>query len=296
MKSSTGRAEVHGTQVMKDFPIDSPTSSPLPTADISFPSVPRLLVSVRSVAEACAALAGGVDIVDVKEPSHGSLGMASTKVIADIAQFVTEQSGLNTRESSSIPLSVALGEIIDWRNKNGIDALPDAVTFAKLGPSGLKDHADWRDEWFALRCRFDRERSVPLKWVAVAYADAEEARSPTIDSIFQAAAETQCAGLLIDTYSKTSGTLLNHCTESELKSLATRCHSAGLFLALAGKITRDSLPLLKAIAPNVIAIRSAACEHTDRTLSISVKAIASFRDALYEFFVSKESLSRSNGA
>ena len=34
----------------------------------------RLLVSVRSAAEARAALSGGADIIDAKEPSLGSLG------------------------------------------------------------------------------------------------------------------------------------------------------------------------------------------------------------------------------
>ena len=36
----------------------------------------RLLVSVRSADEAEAAIAGGADVIDVKEPSHGPLGMS----------------------------------------------------------------------------------------------------------------------------------------------------------------------------------------------------------------------------
>ena len=35
---------------------------------------PGLLVSVRSAAEAATALAGGADLIDVKEPSRGPLG------------------------------------------------------------------------------------------------------------------------------------------------------------------------------------------------------------------------------
>ena len=37
----------------------------------------ELLVSVRSADEAKAALAGSADIIDIKEPDHGSLGRAS---------------------------------------------------------------------------------------------------------------------------------------------------------------------------------------------------------------------------
>ena len=41
----------------------------------------NLLVSVRSRQEAAAALAGGADIIDIKEPSQGSLGRAAASVM-----------------------------------------------------------------------------------------------------------------------------------------------------------------------------------------------------------------------
>src|SRR5579872_3508444 len=46
--------------------------------------VPRLLVSVRNLAEAESALAGGCDILDIKEPAHGAMGMADVATIAAI--------------------------------------------------------------------------------------------------------------------------------------------------------------------------------------------------------------------
>ena len=36
----------------------------------------RLLVSVRNASEARAAINGGADVIDIKEPDHGPLGMA----------------------------------------------------------------------------------------------------------------------------------------------------------------------------------------------------------------------------
>src|SRR4051812_47948913 len=44
-------------------------------------AVMELLVSVRSAKEVEAALAGGADIIDAKEPSRGSLGAVSPKVL-----------------------------------------------------------------------------------------------------------------------------------------------------------------------------------------------------------------------
>ena len=46
---------------------------------------PRLLVSVRNEQEAKAAIDGGCDIVDIKEPQNGSLGRASFDVIQKVA-------------------------------------------------------------------------------------------------------------------------------------------------------------------------------------------------------------------
>ena len=48
----------------------------------------RYLVSVRSPDEARIALAGGADIVDAKEPSHGALGAVSPAAIAAIVEVV----------------------------------------------------------------------------------------------------------------------------------------------------------------------------------------------------------------
>ena len=57
----------------------------------------RLLVSVRSAAEVGAAVAGGADIVDAKEPATGSLGAVSRRVLREIALGLP----------ADVPLSIA---------------------------------------------------------------------------------------------------------------------------------------------------------------------------------------------
>ena len=47
-----------------------------------------LLVSVRSADEVAAALAGGADLIDVKEPSKGSLAPAEAEVVAAVIEAV----------------------------------------------------------------------------------------------------------------------------------------------------------------------------------------------------------------
>ena len=59
-----------------------------------------LLVSVRSADEVAAALEGGADIIDVKEPAKGPLGMAEAEVVAAVVD----------RVKGKVPVSAAMGE------------------------------------------------------------------------------------------------------------------------------------------------------------------------------------------
>ncbi len=102
--------------------------------------LPRLLVSVRSLSEAMAAVRGGVSILDIKDPSSGPLGRAAANIAAEITCAIRES-------GSGIPVSVALGEIIEWQGEFTSDQeawrrlLSEAcpVAFCKLGPSQLGD-------------------------------------------------------------------------------------------------------------------------------------------------------------
>ncbi|HEY4258940.1 MAG TPA: (5-formylfuran-3-yl)methyl phosphate synthase [Schlesneria sp.] len=236
---------------------------------------PRLLVSVRSRAEAVKALAAGANILDVKEPARGSLGMADAVSIREIAETIRDS-------GTATPLSVALGELTDWIDQTDAVLLPDEVSFAKLGMSGLNDRHDWRSLWRVIRDRFDQRRSLPLRWVAVAYADFEIARSPSIDDVVTAAIEAGCAGLLIDTFAKIGQSLGDLLSPSQLQQFAVRCHASGLFLAIAGSLKVTDLLSLGGVNADVVAIRSAACEHHDRKGTISAVKIAEFRESLTE--------------
>src|SRR5690606_3774048 len=107
---------------------------------------PRLLVSVRSEAEAVAAVAGGADIIDVKDPDRGSLGCPDAGIVEAI--------GATNGSSIDFPLTVALGECREW-NEGGEFQLPERVSLAKLGLSGLGRCDDWIAEWLAVRRRFE---------------------------------------------------------------------------------------------------------------------------------------------
>ena len=250
-------------------------------------AVPRLLVSVRSRAEAVHAIKGGAQILDVKEPDRGSLGMADLSVIEDIAAHVRECRPAGPEGpayDSSPPLSVALGELLDWADRGDVPALPREVTFAKLGLCDMAGVKEWQTEWLRIRSDFDRRRSVPLKWVAVAYADEAAARSPSLDEVVAAAAKTSCAGLLIDTATKSGQTLADIVSVTKLRETAERCHASGMFLAIAGSLTITAIRQLNNVNADIVAIRSAACRNANRRDAVDVSRVADFRAALCDVF------------
>src|SRR5437762_2077635 len=91
----------------------------------------ELLVSVRDVEEAEAALQGGAALIDIKEPSRGSLGRADDAVIRSIVAHVAMRR----------PVSAALGEWSDDKRD-----LPDAeLTYVKWGLAGCA-RRDWQSK------------------------------------------------------------------------------------------------------------------------------------------------------
>lgn len=234
------------------------------------PAVPRLLVSVRSPEEAVLALNAGVDILDVKEPNAGSLGRATFEVVEGIARELT-------RFDSTIPLSMAMGELSEWDGEPLF--LPHGVTFAKVGLA-RQPRQEWKTRWRQFRVETEAVSGLSCRWIAVAYADHVAAEAPVVEAVLDAAIETDCAGLLIDTYGKGGGSLLQHLALERLGEIVRRAREHGLLMALAGQIRREHLPDILPLQPDVIAVRSAVCRGQDRTATLCAQAIGQFRQAL----------------
>jgi uncharacterized protein (UPF0264 family) len=124
----------------------------------------------------------------------------------------------------------------------------------------------------------------PIRWVAVAYADADAAGSPSVNDVLDAAIDSQCGGLLVDTFKKGNLTLLDMIEIGQLSTLAKDCHSAGMFFAIAGKLSSDSLKHLTTVPADVIGIRSAACRKSDRTGQFDSGLVAAFKQEIQNRF------------
>ena len=220
----------------------------------------RLLVSVKNATEAVAAIRGGADIIDIKNPAHGPLGMADPITIQKIIETVGDHA----------PVSAALGELFD---EPVVNTLPRKLTFAKAGLSlNAADKREWSKPLTKL---FEQIR--PIRPVAVFYADLPVfehhgsgrvmLRCPCFENVLQWAEKNQAAGLLIDTFHKNGSGLFE--MELPLVEMVRRTQAVGLFIALAGQLSGDSLKRAMALQPDIIAVRSAVCEGDDRQATVT---------------------------
>jgi uncharacterized protein (UPF0264 family) len=213
-----------------------------------------LLVSVRSAAEAEAAVRGGASLIDVKEPLNGPLGKADDTVIAGVIECVAGRR----------PVSAALGELIDQH-----PSIPRMrLDFIKWGLSRCSGDSEWQRVLGRLiSCRHVGDPRI----VVVAYADWRIARAPSVAEVVHFACQWRDIVFMIDTFEKgkdtRSGarrTLLDWLSLDEIRCHCERCRQASIEVAVAGSLTEESIEQLIPARPDWFAVRGAVCGRADR--------------------------------
>ena len=217
----------------------------------------RLLVSVRDADEALAALAGGADLIDIKEPAHGALGAAHQQTWHEVIHAIAGRA----------PLSAALGELLDVPTDREFSGL----ALVKAGLAGCATHKAWK----ARLQQFHTSLPATTGLVAVIYADAACAAAPAPLEVLDMAIQMQLGTVLIDTFNKARGDLWTALGEGELTQLVERARHHGIKVALAGSIGLKTIHRALELAPDWIAVRGAACEggRTGRISTARVSAL-----------------------
>jgi len=232
----------------------------------------RLLVSVRSVDEVNAALAGGADIIDVKEPTRGALGDADPEVVRAVAAQVP----------SSIPVSVALGDPDTADVPATVGRLAPqreaGEVILKLGAAGATSEIETENRLIAA---IDSASSAAAPTVvAVAYADWQLAGAPSPSAVARAAARAGAAGVLLDTYMKDGGDLFSSISPEALKRWVEEARSLGLLVAVAGSLDSEGIVRARSALPDVVGVRGAACDG-GRLGRVSADRIRALRVAMH---------------
>lgn len=232
----------------------------------------RLLVSVRSADEVGAALAGGAEIIDVKEPARGALGEADPEVVRAV----------EGRLPPAVPLSVALGDPPDEAAVRAAVARlsprrQHGEVILKLGFAGASDRQGVVDR---LAAALDQARCIGSPAiVAVAYADCTCAPAPSPADVLRASARTGAAGVLIDTFVKDGRDLFASISLQALAEWIAEARACGLLVAVAGSLGPDGIARVVGAGPDVIGVRGAACEG-GRLGRVSAERVRELRSAI----------------
>ena len=231
---------------------------------------PLLLISVVAPEEVDAALEGGADIVDVKNPAEGSLGAATPAVIAAV----------RARLPPEIALSVALGDapLPGTMALAAAGAAAQGALYLKLGLRGL---ARPEDAFALLAAVQEVARGVHPRprVVAVAYADAERAQGLRPGELPALAARAGVHGVMLDTAFKDGVSTFAALGESGVRAFVASARSLGLETALAGALSLEEVASCARLGVGVVGVRGAACVG-GRAGRVSALKVRELRQAL----------------
>jgi (5-formylfuran-3-yl)methyl phosphate synthase len=210
----------------------------------------RLLVSAASAADAAAAVEGGADIVDAKDPARGALGPVSPDDFAAIAVGVAGRR----------PVTAALGEA-----REPLLIETSARSYATVGASMVKvgfagvGNLRLAHSLAVAAVRGARQGHASARVVLVAYADAPGAVvSPA--TLLEVASSAGAAGVLLDTADKSGPRLTELVSLAWLTDWVGLARRRSLLVCLAGRLRADDLPVVRRCGADIAGVRGAACE------------------------------------
>lgn len=219
-----------------------------------------LLASVRDLAEAELAWAGGAELVDLKDPDRGALGAWPEAALRHAVARLGDRAVLSAT-TGDLPMEPA-GLVAAARA-----TAATGVAYVKVGFFAGGDQAACAGALAAVAAEGAR-------LVAVLMADQE----PDLDLLPRLAA-AGFAGAMLDTADKRAGGLRRHLDEATLARFVATAQAQGLLCGLAGSLGLADIPPLVALGPDYLGFRGALCRG-DRSGALDPQALAAVREAL----------------
>jgi (5-formylfuran-3-yl)methyl phosphate synthase len=221
----------------------------------------KMLVSVRSVAEALLAAGGGADFIDLKEPGAGALGGLPVPTITAVVAALR-------RSGSRLPVSATIGDLPMGALAPilaQVRAVADCgVDYVKVG---IERHPGAAP---VLRALATSGHAVVPVFIADRGLDAAD---------LQLACRLGFPGLMVDTADKAAGSLFERMAMDELRAFVQAVRGAGALAGLAGALRLHHLPALRQLAPDFAGFRSAVCDG-DRAGALDVQRLHALALAL----------------
>jgi uncharacterized protein (UPF0264 family) len=224
-----------------------------------------------NIVEARAALAGGADILDVKNPKEGSLGANfpwAIRAVVDLA-------------GGRVPVSATIGDLDYKPGTASLAALGAAVSgadYVKAGLLGVKTRTQ-AEEMLEGIVKAVKDFDSGKKVVAAGYSDYIRAGCVSPMLLPAAAAKAGADLVMVDTAVKDGRSTFEFMSEQELKDFISLGHREGLEVALAGTIGFEHLEMLKRLNPDIIGVRGIVCGG-DRRSAIRAELVEKLKQAI----------------
>ena len=218
------------------------------------------LASVTSMQEAEIALAGGADILDLKDPSRGALGALSAEVISACVAGIARQR-IVSATAGDLPMQPDLV-------RNAVQRLAKCgVDIVKIGlfPGG---------DASACISALSQETSRGTRLVAVMFAD----QAPDF-SLIGPLRDAGFAGVMLDTADKSVGGLRRHLDGDILADFVQSAKTFGLMSGLAGSLQLEDVAPLAALGPDYLGFRGGICDR-GRQSALSPERLRAVRSAI----------------
>ena len=202
-------------------------------------------------------MAGGADIIDLKDPKAGALGAPPVDEVRRTVELVAGRRPVSAVAGAPALSLVALEEAVAEMASTGVDYVkvglyPGVSQASSLGGlSGLAGDVRLIGVLFA-------EHGLQLELV-------------------DALAIAGFSGVMLDTAVKDGRRLLDHLPPAALRSFVERAHAAGLVAGLAGSLEAPDIARLLPLAPDVLGFRGALCGTGGRKAAIDPDRVAAVR-------------------
>lgn len=216
----------------------------------------KLLISPSDEKEALEAIAGGVDIIDVKNPKEGALGASFPWTIRRIREIAPE----------GVEVSCTIGDLPNLPGSVSLAALGAAATgvnYVKVGLGGVRTK---EDAVFLLQnaVKAAKDYDSSIKVVATGYADAKRIGSVNPLLIPEIADKANADVAMVDTAVKDGKNLFTFLTIDQLRLIVNEAHNRSLLTALAGSLRKEQIPRVRELDADIVGLRGAACTNGDR--------------------------------
>jgi uncharacterized protein (UPF0264 family) len=256
---------------MIEVPQPNYDSAPVPQEDSMAEERPRLLVSVVSAGEVEAALAGGADIVDVKNPAEGSLGAPLPALLRSV----------RSRVAPPTDVSAALGDAPHLPGTMALAAAGAAACgadYLKIGLLGSARPEQALDLLAAVR-RAALDVNPRTRLMAATYADAARVGALLPRELPAIARQAGFHGVMLDTAVKDGLSTFTALGEDGVAAFLAAARALGLVTALAGALGPAELERAQRLGADIVGVRGSACEG-GRGGTVSAARVRALRAAL----------------